>query len=186
MSRIVVYTDGGSTSYKIGGWAFVHDNAGAIGEANGFIVGATSQQCELIAAVKALEGHMDRTEFSLFSDSQYLVNGITDWLYGWLANGWKTYDGKPVKNQVIWKTLGKLNRFHDIRWRWVKGHSGVLGNERADALVADALKKGTKFMKASLNVSILKAQHTENSIKAADENVYAMSIDSYLKSLEIG
>jgi ribonuclease HI len=89
---------------------------------------------ELTAAIRALEALRRRCRVRLFTDSQYLRNGITEWLPAWKGRGWRTADRKPVKNQDLWEQLDRLAAGHDIEWHWVRGHSGHVDNERADAL----------------------------------------------------
>jgi len=94
----------------------------------------TNNRMELTAAISALESLTKRCRVTLTTDSQYVRRGITEWLGTWKARGWKTADRKPVKNDDLWRRLDGLSGRHDIEWRWVKGHSGHDGNERADAL----------------------------------------------------
>jgi len=94
----------------------------------------TNNRMELTAAIRALEALRRRCHVQLYTDSQYLRNGITEWLPAWKRRGWRTADRKPVKNQDLWEQLDRLAAEHDVEWHWVRGHSGHAGNERADAL----------------------------------------------------
>jgi ribonuclease HI len=94
----------------------------------------TNNRMELTAVIQALASLKRRCRVTMHTDSQYVKNGITSWIHGWKARGWRAADGKPVKNIDLWQRLDELNRAHDVHWRWVKGHAGDAGNERADAL----------------------------------------------------
>jgi ribonuclease HI len=94
----------------------------------------TNNRMELTAAIRGLEALKRRCKVDLYTDSQYVRNGIREWLIQWKKRGWKTADRKPVKNQDLWERLDELVTGHDIEWHWVRGHSGHGGNERADAL----------------------------------------------------
>ncbi len=94
----------------------------------------TNNRMELTAAIKGLEALSRECRVSLTTDSQYVRKGITEWISGWKAKGWKTAAKKPVKNVDLWQRLDELSAAHDIEWHWVKGHSGHEENERADAL----------------------------------------------------
>jgi ribonuclease HI len=89
---------------------------------------------ELTAVIQALASLNQRCEVTIYTDSEYVKNGITTWIHGWKARGWRTADKKPVKNIELWQRLDELNAAHSVRWRWVKGHAGDPGNERADRL----------------------------------------------------
>ena len=94
----------------------------------------TNNRMELTAAIRGLEALKRRCRVDLYTDSQYVRNGIREWLAQWKKRGWKTADKKPVKNQDLWERLDELVGGHDVEWHWVRGHSGHDGNERADAL----------------------------------------------------
>ena len=89
---------------------------------------------ELTAVIQALASLKRRSTVTIYTDSEYVKNGITTWIHGWKARGWKTADKKPVKNIELWQRLDELNAAHGVEWRWVKGHAGDPGNERADVL----------------------------------------------------
>jgi ribonuclease HI len=94
----------------------------------------TNNRMELMAAIQALETLNKPCRVELHTDSQYVKNGVTQWIHGWKARGWKTADKSPVKNEDLWKRLDAARARHDVDWRWVKGHAGHELNERADAL----------------------------------------------------
>jgi ribonuclease HI len=89
---------------------------------------------ELTAAIEALSALTRPCSVTLYTDSKYVMNGITSWIKGWKGNGWKTSAKQPVKNADLWQALDSATARHEVEWRWVKGHSGDRGNERADAL----------------------------------------------------
>ena len=96
----------------------------------------TNNRMEMMAAIKALEAIKSgySGDVTLWTDSTYVMKGITEWIHGWKKRGWKKSDKKPVVNMDLWKRLDKLNAERDVTWKWVKGHAGVEGNERADVL----------------------------------------------------
>jgi ribonuclease HI len=94
---------------------------------------------ELTAVIRALEALKRPSRLRIFTDSEYVRRGITEWVRSWKARGWKTADRKPVKNQDLWERLDSLTAGHQIEWRWVRGHSGIPGNERVDQLANEAI-----------------------------------------------
>ena len=94
----------------------------------------TNNRMELKSAIEGLRAIKEKSQVALYTDSQYVKNGINDWLRRWVSNGWKTANNKAVKNQDLWIEVHQECQRHDISWHWVKGHSGLLGNERADQL----------------------------------------------------
>ena len=100
----------------------------------------TNNRMELMAAIRALETLKRPCKVTLFTDSVYVQKGISEWLSNWKRRGWKTADKKPVKNADLWRRLDAAAQAHDIRWRWVRGHSGHPENERVDALAREAMQ----------------------------------------------
>jgi ribonuclease HI len=94
----------------------------------------TNNRMELMAAISALEALKRPTTITVVTDSAYVKNGVTGWIHGWKRNGWRTADGKPVKNVELWQRLDLAQARHHVDWRWIKGHAGHAENERADAL----------------------------------------------------
>jgi ribonuclease HI len=131
-----IYTDGAcSGNPGPGGWGAVLYYRGHEKDLHGGDPGpTTNNRMELMAAIQALESLTRRVPVRLHTDSTYLRNGVSQWLPRWKKNGWKTADKKPVKNAELWQRLELAMEHHDIEWRWVKGHAGNAGNERADAL----------------------------------------------------
>ena len=94
----------------------------------------TNNRMELTAVIEALASLKRSCSVTIYTDSEYVRKGITEWIHGWKQRGWKTADKKPVKNAELWTRLDALRALHEVHWRWVKGHAGDPGNERADAL----------------------------------------------------
>lgn len=99
----------------------------------------TNNRMELMAAIQALESLRQPCEVNVFTDSTYVMQGISQWIDGWKRKGWKTAAGKPVKNQDLWQRLDQARKRHSVRWHWVKGHAGHEGNERADQLANEGI-----------------------------------------------
>ena len=135
MSDVEVHADGACRGNPgPGGWGVVLRAGSKEKELWGGERLTTNNRMELTAAIRALEALRRRCHVQLYSDSQYLRNGITEWLPAWKRRGWRTADRKPVKNQDLWEQLDRLAAQHEVEWHWVRGHSGHAGNERADAL----------------------------------------------------
>ncbi|MFC0283876.1 ribonuclease HI [Camelimonas abortus] len=133
--RVTIYTDGAcSGNPGPGGWGALLSYRGVEKELCGGEPLTTNNRMELMAAIMALETLNRPCAVDLWTDSQYVKNGVTAWLRGWKANGWKTADRKPVKNEDLWRRLDAAQQRHDVTWRWVRGHAGNVQNERVDAL----------------------------------------------------
>ena len=134
-ARVRIYTDGACKGNPgPGGWGALMQFDGREKEFYGGEPDTTNNRMELTAVIRAL-GALKRTcEIDLYTDSQYVQKGISEWLATWKRRGWKTADRKPVKNVDLWLELDQLAAAHAIRWHWVKGHAGHVENERADAL----------------------------------------------------
>jgi ribonuclease HI len=132
---IEIFTDGAcSGNPGPGGWGVLIVIGEDEAEHYGGEPATTNNRMEMMAVIKALEATDHQAPVRLFTDSQYVKNGITVWINSWKKNGWKTAARKPVKNKDLWTELDALVDGREIDWRWVKGHSGHPGNERADAL----------------------------------------------------
>ena len=137
MNPIDVYTDGACKGNPgPGGWGVLLKAGGTEKELFGGEASTTNNRMELMAVIQALSALTRPCEVTLFLDSQYVLKGITEWLPGWKAKGWRTASKQPVKNVELWQQLDDLvqGSGHRIDWRWVRGHNGDPGNERADAL----------------------------------------------------
>ncbi|MGN1163954.1 MAG: ribonuclease HI [Candidatus Ornithospirochaeta sp.] len=136
---ITIYTDGGcSGNPGPGGWAFaVSENGETKDYRSGGEKETTNNKMELTAVIKALEYAKENGESDviILTDSQYVKNGITQWIHSWKRNGWRTSGKSPVKNMEYWVVLDKLNGEMNVDWQWVKGHAGIDGNEKCDSLV---------------------------------------------------
>jgi ribonuclease HI len=136
-----IYTDGACRGNPgPGGWAAYLSIEGASEkEISGAERLTTNNRMELTAVIRALESLKRPAQVRLYTDSEYVRKGITEWVKNWKARGWKTADKKPVKNQDLWEELDALASGHEIEWHWVKGHAGVPGNERVDRLANEAI-----------------------------------------------
>ena len=144
MGEAVIYTDGACSGNPApGGWGAVLRYGAAVRELHGADPLTTNNRMELMAAISALEALTRATRVTLYTDSTYVLNGITKYLPNWQRNGWQTSGKKPVKNVDLWQRLVAAMAPHEVTWRWVKGHAGDPGNERADELarlgIAEAL-----------------------------------------------
>ena len=135
MERIKIYTDGACRGNPgRGGWGVFIINGQESKKIFGGKIETTNNEMELTAAIKGLESFNSPKDLDLYTDSKYVMDGINDWIHNWKRNGWKTANKKPVKRSNLWMELDKLNSFHDVKWYWVKGHSGDRGNDMADKL----------------------------------------------------
>jgi ribonuclease HI len=144
MGDVVIYTDGAcSGNPGPGGWGVVLRYGDVVREMHGGEPLTTNNRMELTAVIAALEALTRPVSVRLYTDSRYVLDGITKWVPGWQRNGWKTAGRKPVKNLDLWEHLVSAMARHKIAWEWVKGHAGDPGNERADELarqgIAEAL-----------------------------------------------
>ncbi len=139
-NTVEIFTDGACRGNPgPGGWGALLRYNGHERELYGYQPATTNNQMELMAAIQALETLTRSCEVNLTTDSQYVRQGITEWMAGWKRKGWKTAAGKPVKNQELWKRLDAAAAKHQVIWHWVKGHSGHDENERVDQLANKAI-----------------------------------------------
>jgi ribonuclease HI len=135
MSHVIIHTDGACKGNPgPGGWGAILQSGGKTKELRGGERLTTNNRMELTAAIMALETLNRPCRVDLHTDSKYVMDGITSWIHGWKARGWKTADKNPVKNDDLWKRLDAARARHEVKWHWVKGHAGHELNERADAL----------------------------------------------------
>ena len=135
MSHVTIHTDGACKGNPgPGGWGAILQASGKTKELCGGEQLTTNNRMELTAAIMALEALTRPCKIDLHTDSKYVMDGITGWIHGWKARGWKTADKKPVKNDDLWKRLDVARTRHEVKWHWVKGHAGHALNERADQL----------------------------------------------------
>lgn len=141
-TTVEAFTDGAcSGNPGPGGWGVLLQWNDQEKELSGGELQTTNNRMELQAAIECLNALSGSRRVRLHTDSTYVRNGITDWIKGWKAKGWRTASKAPVKNVDLWKALDEATRQHDIEWIWVKGHAGHEGNERADALARRGLQE---------------------------------------------
>ena len=141
---LVIYTDGAcSGNPGPGGWGAILYHGKRQKEMYGGEASTTNNRMEMMAAIKAIEAIKPNYSgpIVLFTDSTYLLKGITEWIHGWKKRGWKKSDKKPVVNKDLWQRLDTLNDEREIQWKWVKGHAGDIGNEKADELARKGIPK---------------------------------------------
>lgn len=139
MKNIHIYSDGACKGNPgPGGWGAVIQYGKHEKEISGGDVNTTNNRMEIQAAINALNMLIEPCKVTLFTDSKYVIDGITKWVEGWKRNGWVNASKKPVRNSDLWHELIAAAKDHDIEWKWVKGHDGNPGNERADTLASDA------------------------------------------------
>ena len=137
---VEVYADGACKGNPgPGGWGVLLRASGVEKELFGGEHRTTNNRMELTAVIRALEALKRRCTVRLYTDSQYVQKGISQWIHDWKRRGWRTADKKPVKNEDLWRRLDELAGGHDIEWHWVRGHAGHPENERADALANRAI-----------------------------------------------
>ncbi len=141
MAKVVeIYTDGAcSGNPGPGGWGALMRCGAHEKELNGGEAETTNNRMEMMAVIEALGALKARSRVKLYTDSKYVMHGITEWMDGWKAKGWKTASKKPVKNVDLWQKIDALVQTHEVEFIWVKGHSGHPENERADALARAAI-----------------------------------------------
>jgi len=141
VSRAVeLYTDGACRGNPgPGGWGVYLQYGDHSKSLHGFEAQTTNNRMELIAVIQGLQALKRSCSVEVYTDSKYVMHGITEWLDGWKKNGWKTAAKKPVKNQDLWQQLDQQVAQHQITWHWVKGHAGIPGNEKADQLANQAI-----------------------------------------------
>ena len=146
MPELYAYTDGAcSGNPGPGGWGVLmvaKEGSSVIKtrDLSGGTVETTNNQMELTAAIMALEALEKPSKITIVTDSSYVKDGITKWIFTWKRNGWKTAAKKSVKNEELWKRLENATQIHDVSWEWIKGHAGHLENERADELARNGME----------------------------------------------
>ena len=138
--HVLIFTDGAcSGNPGPGGWGAILISGESRKEICGGEPGTTNNRMELMAAIQALEALKKPCRVELHTDSTYVMKGISEWIHSWKRRGWRTADGKPVKNDDLWRRLDEARSRHDVKWHWVKGHAGHELNERADELARQGL-----------------------------------------------
>ena len=142
MNEITIYCDGAcSGNPGPGGFGYIIIKNDRSAEFKGGCRSTTNNRMELIAAIKAIEKIKHHSKITVVSDSQYLVKGMTEWIFGWQKRGWINSQKDPVKNKDLWLKLLELSKKHNIKWEWIKGHDGHPENERCDELARKYIEK---------------------------------------------
>jgi len=136
---IIIYTDGSCLNNPgNGGWAAIISNDGKIKKISGSVKDTTNNKMELMAPIKALQKIKKNQQIKIYTDSQYVRLGITNWIHKWIKNNWQTSKKEPVKNKELWIELYELTNSYEVQWNWVKAHSGNILNEEVDLLAKRA------------------------------------------------
>ena len=136
---IKIYTDGSCLKNPgDGGWAAIININSQITKISGSVKGTTNNKMELMAPIKAIQEVKEQQPIEIYTDSQYVKLGITDWIHKWIKNNWQTSKKEPVKNKELWMELYELTKNHEIKWIWVKAHAGNALNEQVDLLAKQA------------------------------------------------
>lgn len=139
MKHVDIFTDGACKGNPgKGGWGVLLRSGEHEKELSGSDPATTNNRMEMTAVLRALEALKAPSTVRLHTDSRYVIDGMTKWMFGWIKKGWRTADNKPVKNEDLWRALAEAARPHKIDWIWVKGHDGHAENERVDKLASDA------------------------------------------------
>ncbi|MEZ5385079.1 MAG: ribonuclease HI [Prosthecobacter sp.] len=163
MKKVVIHSDGGCHGNPgPGGWAAVLAYGKHRRELKGGVPATTNNRMELQAAIEALRILKEPCEIDFHTDSQYVRNGIREWISGWKRNGWRTSNKQPVKNADLWRELDAATARHTIHWHWVKGHAGHADNERCDELANEA-------------IAAIKASHTPQQLASLLEAFKALA-----------
>jgi ribonuclease HI len=136
---IKIYTDGSCLNNPgNGGWAAIININSEIKKISGSVKNTTNNKMELMAPIKALQEVKERLPIEIYTDSQYVKLGITDWIHKWIKNNWQTSKKEPVKNKELWIELFELTKSYEIKWIWIKAHAGNILNEEVDLLAKQA------------------------------------------------
>jgi ribonuclease HI len=165
MKKVIIHTDGGCHGNPgPGGWGAILEYGKHSSELSGGVPATTNNRMELQAAIAALTALREPCLIEFYTDSQYVKNGITQWLANWKRNGWKTKARQPVKNDDLWRELDPLVTQHKIEWHWLKGHAGHAGNERCDVLANEQIAKiKTQYTHAALKSALALFKASESS-----------------------
>jgi len=156
MKKVVIHTDGACEGNPgPGGWAAILRHGAIAKELSGSEPATTNNRMELTAAIAALRALKEPCEAELFTDSEYLRDGITSWVASWKARNWRTADRKPVKNEDLWRQLDEICSRHKVQWHWLKGHAGHSDNERCDELARAEIAKLRKQYTAEQRARLL-------------------------------
>ncbi len=141
-NKVIAYTDGACKGNPgVGGWGAFLSYNGVEKELYGAEKETTNNRMEILGTINALKILKRKCDVVIYTDSKYVKNGILEWMPNWIKNNWKTAAKKPVKNKDLWVELNEMVAFHNVEWKWVKGHSGNVGNEKADELANKAIEE---------------------------------------------
>ena len=171
VKKVVIHSDGACQGNPgPGGWAAVLAFGSRNRELSGGVPATTNNRMELQAAIEALRALKEQCEVEFYTDSEYVKNGVSDWLVKWKQNGWRTKAKKPVKNEDLWRTLDSSASKHKVDWHWLKGHAGHVGNERCDELATEEIAKVRKMFNPDQLKSCLEQFSTkDNAEQTTDE-----------------
>lgn len=145
MKQVEVFTDGACKGNPgPGGWGVLLRMGPHEKEMSGGDAETTNNRMEMTAVIQGLNALTEPCSVTLCTDSRYVIDGITKWIYGWKRNGWKSASKKPVANEDLWRELDQATAKHTIEWKWVRGHNGHAENERVDQLASDAALEASK------------------------------------------
>jgi ribonuclease HI len=171
MKKVVIHSDGGCHGNPgPGGWAAILEYGAHSRELSGGAPATTNNRMELQAAIEALSALKELCEVEFYTDSEYVKNGVSGWLSNWKRNGWKTKSKKPVKNEDLWRALDARVSKHQVKWHWLKGHAGHVGNERCDQLANGEIAKIKKaFNPEQLKKMLLEFSAKDSAAQSQDE-----------------
>ena len=171
MKKVVIHSDGACHGNPgPGGWAAVLEYGNHKRELSGGIPATTNNRMELQAAIEALNALKEPCEVEFYTDSEYVRNGVSEWLAKWKRNGWRTKSRKPVKNEELWLSLDSLASRHHVKWNWLKGHAGHIGNERCDQMANGEIEKIKKaFSPEQLKELLAQFSAKDNAEQTLDE-----------------
>lgn len=171
MKKVVIHSDGACHGNPgPGGWAAVLEYGQHKRELSGGVPATTNNRMELQGAIEALNALKEPCEVEFFTDSEYVKNGVSEWLSKWKRNGWIAKSRKPVKNEDLWRTLDAHASRHQVNWQWLKGHAGHIGNERCDQLAnAEIAKIKKAFSLEQLKELLAQFSAKDSAEQTADE-----------------
>ncbi|MEO9463628.1 MAG: ribonuclease HI [Marinomonas sp.] len=150
MKRIEIHTDGACKGNPgPGGWGVLLRMGAHEKELSGGEADTTNNRMEMLAVIRAFEALIEPCTVDLYSDSKYVLDGMTKWIHGWQKRGWVNASKKPVRNADLWHELIEVSAKHEVNWNWVKGHSGNAENERVDQLASDAASEQARLLDAA-------------------------------------
>jgi ribonuclease HI len=173
VKKVIIHTDGGCHGNPgPGGWAAVLEYEGRRRELSGGVLATTNNRMELQAAIEALRALKEPCQVELYTDSQYVRKGITEWVADWKRRGWTTKSKRPVKNEDLWRALDAEASKHDVTWHWLKGHVGHFANERCDQMANAEIEKILQSSSPQLLKQALAELEEREKAEAACEDLF--------------